>query len=71
MYDPKTQEIEDIEYNGTQKAITGGSSFYTALSYGYSPRIVSRAFKGEVNLSGDVMTNVILGLLINDTLDKK
>ena len=60
-YDPKTQEIEDIEYNGTQKAITGGSSFYTALSYGYSPRIVSRAFKGEVNLSGDVIIfNVVL-----------
>ena len=70
-YDPKTQEIEDIEYNGTQKSITRGTSFYTALSYGYGSKVVSGAVKGDVNLSGDVMTNVILGLLINDTLDKK
>jgi GNAT superfamily N-acetyltransferase len=59
-YDPKTQEIEDIEYNGTQKSITRGTSFYTALSYGYGSKVVSGAVKGDVNLSGDVITIIVV-----------
>jgi hypothetical protein len=70
-YDPKTSKIEEIEYQGTQTSVLGRKSFYTVLSYGYSSRVVSKALKGEVNLSGDVMTDTILGLLLNDQLDVK
>jgi hypothetical protein len=70
-YDPKTRAVEEIEYNGAQNSVTGGKSFYTALSFGFGSRIIDRAIKGDINFSGDVMTEVILGLLMNDTLDKK
>lgn len=69
--DPKTAKIQDIEYQGTQSAVLNKESFYTVLSYGYSSKVISRALKGEVNLSGDVMTETILSLLLNNTLDEK
>ena len=68
-YDPKTAKIEEIEYQGTQTSVLNKKSFYTVLSYGYSSRVVGKAMKGEVNISGDVMTDTILGLLLNDQLD--
>lgn len=70
-YDPKTSKIEEIEYQGTQTSVLNRKSFYTVLSYGYSSRVVNKALKGDVNLSGDVMTDTILGLLLNDQLDIK
>lgn len=70
-YDAKTQAVDEIEYNGTGTSITGGQSFYTALSFGYGSKVIDRAIRGDVNLDGDVMTEVILGLLMTDTLDKK
>jgi hypothetical protein len=70
-YDPKTAEIEDIEYQGTQTSVLSKKSFYTVLSYGYSSRVVSKALRGELNLGNDVMTSVILGLLLNNELDEK
>mgnify|MGYP000845948279 FL=1 len=69
--DPETQKIEDIQYLGTQSGVLNKKSFYTVLSYGYSSRVVSKALKGELNLSGDVMTETILGLLLNNKLDEK
>lgn len=69
--DPETQKIEDIQYLGTQSSVLNKKSFYTVLSYGYSSRVVSKALKGELNLSGDVMTETILGLLLNNKLDEK
>lgn len=70
-YDQKTSKIEEIEYQGTQTGVLSKKSFYTVLSFGYGSRAVNRALKGEVNLSGDVMTETILGLLLNNKLDKK
>lgn len=69
--DPETEKIEDIQYLGTQSGVLNKKSFYTVLSYGYSSRVVSKALKGELNLSGDVMTETILGLLLNNKLDEK
>lgn len=70
-YDPKTAKIEEIQYQGTQTSVLDKKSFFTVLSYGYSPRIVNKALKGEINLEGDVMSDVILGLLLNNKLDEK
>ena len=70
-YDPKTSKIDEIEYLGTQKSVLSKKSFYTVLSYGYSSKIVNKALKGDVNISGDVMTETILGLLLNNKLDEK
>lgn len=69
--DPDTNKIDQIQYLGTQSGVLNKKSFYTVLSYGYSSRVVSRALKGDLNLSGDVMTETILGLLLNNTLDEK
>lgn len=69
--DPKTNKIDQIQYLGTQSGVLNKKSFYTVLSYGYSSRVVSRALKGDLNLNGDVMTETILGLLLNNQLDEK
>ena len=69
--DPDTNKIEEIEYLGTQSGVLNKKSFYTVLSYGYSSRVVSKALKGDLNLSGDVMTETILGLLLSNKLDDK
>lgn len=70
MIDPKSGKVEEIEYQGTQNAILNRKSFFTTLSYGWSSRIIGRALKGELNLEGDTMTETVLGLLLNDKLDK-
>ena len=70
-YDPKSLKIQEIDYQGTQTSVLNRKSFYTVLSYGYSSRIVGKALKGEINISDDVMTDTILGLLLNDKLDNK
>jgi hypothetical protein len=67
--DPKTEAIENIEYLGTGNGVLNNNSFYTILSYGYSGRVIGRALKGDVKLTGDVMTETILGLLLNNRLD--
>ena len=69
--DPKTEKIKAIEYQGTQTSVLSKKSFYTVLSYGYSSRIVNKALKGDINLAGDVMTDTVLGLLLNNKLDEK
>lgn len=68
-YNPDTAKIDEIEFQGTHNATLSKKSFYTALSYGYSGKAVDRALKGDVNLTGDVMTETVLGLLLNNTLD--
>ena len=68
-YDHENSEIENIDYRGTSASVLNRKSFYTVLSYGYSSKTVQKALKGEVNLSGDVMTETILGLLLNNKLD--
>ena len=67
--DPKEAKIAAIDYQGTQASILNKSSFYTALSFGFSSRVVKRAVKGDIDLSGDIMTDTVLGLLLNNSLD--
>lgn len=62
-------KIENIEFMGTQKGNTNKDSFYTALSFGYASRIINKALKGDNNMAPDVMTDTILGLLLNNKLD--
>lgn len=69
--DQKTQKVEDIDYRGTHNSILGRDSFFTTLSYGYSSKVMSKALRGELNLSSDIMTETVLGLLLNDQLDNK
>lgn len=70
-YNPNTSKIDQIQYLGVQNSILNGNSFYTMLSYGYGARIVNKAIKGDINLSDDIITNTVLGLLLNDKLDNK
>lgn len=66
----ETDETEYIDYMGTQNAILNRKSFFTTLSFGWSSRIVGKALKGELNLEDDTLTGTVLGLLLNDKLDK-
>ena len=68
-YNPTTSRIEEIDYQGTNRAILSKKSFYTTLSYGHAGKAVDKALKGEVDFAGDVMTETVLGLLLNNTLD--
>lgn len=63
-------KLEELEYLGTQNAILNRKSFFTTLSYGWSNKIISKALSGEIELENDVMTDTILGVLMNDKLDK-
>ena len=69
-YDPKTLKIDQVEYLGAHNSTLSKKSFFTVLSYGYSSKVVEKAIKGDINLADDVMTNTILGLLLNDKLDE-
>lgn len=70
-YDPTTFKLEQLEYRGLRNSVLGRKSFYTVLGFGYSSQVVAKAIKGEINLTDDVMTETILGLLINDKLDNR
>lgn len=63
-------KLEELEYLGTQNAILNRKSFFTTLSYGWSNKIIGKALSGEIELENDVMTDTILGVLLNDKLDK-
>lgn len=67
---PETGEVELLDYQGTQKVIMNRDSFFTTLSYGWAGKAIGRAMKGELNLDNDIMTETVLGLLLNDKLDK-
>ena len=68
-YNPKKDDIENIDYLGTYSGVMSNDSFYTILSYGWSGRVVQKALKGEAGLKDDLMTETVLGLLLNDRLD--
>ena len=68
-YDEDTEKIRDIQYLGTNSGIMNNGSFYTMISYGYASRVVSKALKGDSELKRDVMTDTVLGLLIQNKLD--
>ena len=64
-------KIKDIEFRGTNSGIMDNNSFYTVLSWGFASKAVSKAMSGELKMKGDLMTETILGLLLNDKLDEK
>lgn len=66
---PETGKLDEVDYLGTQKAILSRDSFFTTLSYGYSSRVMARAIRGELDIKNDLMTETVLGLLLNDKLD--
>lgn len=68
-YNSTKSKIESIDYLGTQGGVMNTGSFYTMLSYGHSSKVVSKALKGEVNMKNDVMSDTVLGLLLNNSLD--
>lgn len=70
-YNSKTNKIEEIEFQGTQKGVLGKKSFFTTLAYGWSANNINKALRGETNLSSDIMTQIMLGLLLQDDLDTK
>lgn len=59
----------DANFLGVAKSIKGSDSFYTLLSYGEAGRVVRKALDNKVELQGDIMTNTILGILLNNQLD--
>ena len=63
--------IEDVAYEGSARKISGKESFFTNLSYGYASKVIGKAMKGEANMENDLMASTVLGLLLNNELDKK
>lgn len=63
-------KIDNIDFEGTQQSVLNRDSFFVALSYGWSSRIINKAMKGDLNLKPDLMTQVVLGILLQDKLDK-
>jgi hypothetical protein len=68
--DTKDNSIHEIEFLGSQNSILNKKSFYTVLSYGYGSKVINKAMKGDLNLSGDYMTETVLGLLLRNKLDE-
>ena len=68
-FDPKSDQIKNVDYLGTYSGVMSNDSFYTILSYGWSGRVVQKALRGEAGLKNDVMTETVLGLLLSDQLD--
>lgn len=69
--DLKDLSVKKIDYQGTHSGVMDNDSFYTILSYGYPGRVIAKALKKEVYFKGDIMTETVLGLLLNDKLDEK
>jgi len=61
--------IQEIDFLGTQSGIMNSKSFYTMLSFGYSSRVVQKALRGEAEIKGDITTDIVLGLILNNKLD--
>ena len=66
----KTGDIDELEYQGIHNSILNRDSVFTTLSYGYSSKVVAKALKGELAINNDIMTETVLGLLLNDKLDE-
>lgn len=69
-YNPKDDSISEIQQSSVKSAILGKNSFFTALSFADANKTVQRALRGEVDFSDDLMTQTVLGLLLNNQLDK-
>lgn len=64
-------KVQDIEFLGTQSGIMNSNSFYTMMSFGYASRVVQKALRGEAEIKNDITTDIVLGLVLNNELDKK
>jgi hypothetical protein len=64
-------QVQDIEFLGTQSGIMNSNSFYTMMSFGYSSRVVQKALRGEADIKNDITTDIVLGLVLNNKLDEK
>lgn len=69
--DEETGDLVESDYLGLQNSILSRTSFFTTLSYGWSGRVINKAMRGELNLENDIMTETVLGLLLNNKLDNK
>lgn len=70
-FDKATKRIKSLEFIGTNRGIMNKDSFYTVLSWGNARQAIQKAIKGDLKMKGDLMTETILGLLLNDKLDEK
>ena len=70
-FDKATKRIKSLEFIGTNRGIMNKDSFYTVLSWGNARQAVQKAIRGDLKMKGDLMTETILGLLLNDKLDEK
>ena len=70
-YDPDQDKIQDMQYLGTSSGIMNNNSFYTMLSYGYASKVVNKALRGEAEIKDDVMTDTVLGLILQNRLDEQ
>ena len=68
-YDSEKDKIDNVEFLTTKTSIANKETFFTALSYGDAGHVVKKALKGETNITSDIMTDTVLGLLINNKLD--
>lgn len=70
-FDKATKRIKSLEFIGTNRGIMNKDSFYTVLSWGNARQAVQKAIRGDLKMKGDLMTETILGLLLNDKLDEE
>jgi len=70
-FDKATKRIKSLEFIGTNRGIMNKDSFYTVLSWGNARQAVQKAIRGDLKMKGDLMTETILGLLLNDKLDER
>lgn len=70
-FDKDTKKIKSLEFIGTNRGIMNKDSFYTVLSWGNARQAIQKAMNGDLRMKGDLMTETILGLLLNDKLDEK
>jgi hypothetical protein len=69
-YNTKNLAVDNIKFLGTCSGIENSKSFYTLLSYGNASKIINKTIKGEYTLKDDIMTETVLGLLLNNKLDE-
>lgn len=69
-YNTKSLAIDNIKFLGTCSGIENSKSFYTLLSYGNASKIIGKTIKGDITLKDDIMTETVLGLLLNNKLDE-
>ena len=65
---PTKKKLEDIQYFGTTTAAKKNGSFFRMISFQDASAAVKRAIKGEAEFTNDLMTETVLGLLLNSNL---